>query len=196
MSMTYASSPTRSEGWIQRLNSEGHHIALWLYMVIVFGHWVEHLAQVYQVYIMGWQAAEAGGALGLVAPGLAQSEFLHTGYNTFLLAGIILLRPGFVGRGRFWWNVALLVQGWHFFEHLLLQIQWLSGIYLFGAQQQTSIFQLWFPRVELHFVYNLLVFLPMVIGMFYHHYPPSGDRSLQQCLCGQTADVKKVLIRR
>ena len=48
---------------------------------------------------------------------------------------------------------------------MLLQVQWLSGIYLFGAAQQTSILQLWIPRVELHFLYNTLVFFPMLMGL-------------------------------
>jgi hypothetical protein len=43
--------------------------------------------------------------------------------------------------------------------------QYLTGYYLFGAPHQISILQLWFPRAELHFVYNLLVFIPMVIAV-------------------------------
>jgi hypothetical protein len=157
-------------GWMRRIQ-EHHEIALWLYMVIVFGHWVEHVAQVYQVYIMGWLPKEAGGALGLWFPKLAEAEVLHFTYNLFLLTGIILLRSGFRNRARTFWNLALIAQGWHFFEHTLLQIQWLTGYYLFGASEQIGIGQLWLPRVELHFLYNLIVFIPMVIGMVYYLYP-------------------------
>jgi hypothetical protein len=48
---------------------------------------------------------------------------------------------------------------------MLLQVQWLTGVYLFGASQQMGIGQLWFPRLELHFVYNMVVFLPTVIAV-------------------------------
>ena len=70
---------------------------------------------------------------------------------------------------------ALIAQIWHFFEHVLLQAQWLAGVYLFGAAQQISIGQLWFPRPELHFVYNLIVFVPLVIAMIHHFNPPVDE---------------------
>lgn len=154
--------------WQRQLAGPWHSRVLSLYMVIVFGHWAEHIAQAYQVFVLGWARPEAGGVLGLWFPELAASEILHFVYNLSLLAGLVLLRHGFRGRARTWWTVATAVQGWHFFEHLLLQVQWLTGFYLFGAAQQTSILQLWVPRVELHFLYNTLVFLPMVIGMYRH----------------------------
>lgn len=173
---------SRSRMMIARLNGRFHEVALWLFMAIVFLHWVEHLAQVYQVYLLGWLPSEAGGFLGLYLPQLAQSEVLHTLYNTSILVPMLLLLPAFVGRARRWWLLATAIQSWHFFEHALLQIQWLTGIFLFDAPQQTSILQLWFPRVELHFFYNLAVFLPLVVGLFYHLYPPPGEKPAP-CTC-------------
>jgi len=35
--------------------------------------------------------------------------------------------------------------------------------------------QLVFPRVELHLFYNAVVFVPMVIGMYYHMFPLEGE---------------------
>jgi hypothetical protein len=160
----------------QRLNGPLHKRALWLFMVIVFFHWVEHVAQIYQIYIWGWTPKQAGGGLGLVFPSLVDSEVLHTSYNLLLWSGVFLLRAGFQGTARRWWMVALAAQSWHFFEHILLQVQWMTGYYLFGASQQISILQPWFPRPELHFAYNLIVFVPLMLGMFYHFSPP-GDRS-------------------
>lgn len=141
-----------------------HALALWLYMVLVLGHWSEHVMQIYQVYILGWLPKQAGGILGLWYPWLAAAEILHFVYNGLQLAGLVALRPGIRGRARPWWNVALGAQVWHFFEHLLLQLQWLTGIYLFGASQQMGIGQLLLPRLELHFLYNLVVFLPTVVA--------------------------------
>jgi hypothetical protein len=47
----------------------------------------------------------------------------------------------------------------------------------------TSLIQLWIPRVELHLFYNTIVFIPMVIGMYYHLFPPAAERSTFQCTC-------------
>jgi len=46
-----------------------------------------------------------------------------------------------------------------------------------------SILQLWFPRVELHLAYNTIVFIPMAIGMYYHMFPPAGERQRAKCTC-------------
>lgn len=159
----YASTTTNS--WLQQLNGVWHERALTAYMLIVFAHWAEHIAQAYQVFVLEWHRADAGGVLGLWFPQLASSEVLHFVYNLGLLLGLVILRAGFRGQARSWWTVALVVQGWHFFEHLLLQVQWLTGFYLFGAPEQTSVLQLWLPRVELHFLYNSVVFLPMLVAL-------------------------------
>ncbi len=161
------SQPMRlSHSWLQQLNHAWHGRVLSVYMLIVFGHWAEHIAQAYQVYLLGWRPAEAGGVLGLWFPALAQSEILHFVYNLALLLGLIGLREGFRGRARSWWTAALVFQGWHFFEHFLLQLQWLTGFYFFGASQQTSLLQIWLPRVELHLLYNSIVFAPMVVALY------------------------------
>lgn len=52
---------------------------------------------------------------------------------------------------------ALVFQGWHFSEHVSLQVQYLTGHYLFGAIKRTSVLLL--LRLELHFVHNLLVLM-------------------------------------
>ncbi|MFW6096999.1 MAG: hypothetical protein ACOC9Z_02935 [Chloroflexota bacterium] len=168
---------------MDRINKDWHEPALWLYMVVVFGHWLEHIIQAYQVFILGWARPDAGGVLGLWFPALASSELLHFAYNLLLFVGLWALRPAFRGRSRLFWNVALALQGWHFVEHLLLQLQWLSGYYLFGASQQMGIGQLWLPRVELHFLYNSIVFIPMVLGLFYHLYPPQSGSGRAPCSC-------------
>ena len=168
---------TGISAWIQSLNGPLHRRSLWLFMIIVLGHWLEHLTQVYQVYVLGWLPKAAGGALGLWFPGLSSAEVLHFTYNLLLWGGILLLQPGFHGPARRWWNGALVAQSWHFFEHFLLQVQWLTGFYLFGASKQMGIGELWFPRVELHFTYNLIVFVPLVIGMFIYFHPPNAPKS-------------------
>ena len=166
VSQTGQQASIRDSTWLDHLNGACHTRALTAYMLIVFGHWAEHIAQAYQVFVLEWHRPDAGGILGLWFPALASSEILHFAYNLGLLVGLIVLLPGFRGHARTWWMVALIIQGWHFFEHLLLQIQWLTGWYLFGAEQQISLLQPLIPRVELHFLYNTVVFIPMVVAMF------------------------------
>lgn len=171
-----ANQQTERRSWLAQINGQWHERVLWLYMVIVLGHWSEHLLQIYQIYVLGWLPKEAGGVLGVWFPALVTSEVLHFTYNLFLWGGILLLRPGFRGQARQWWNGALALQSWHFFEHALLQVQWLTGIYLFGASKQMGIGELWFPRVELHFMYNLIVFVPMIVGVILY-FRPSTDQN-------------------
>lgn len=169
------------------LNTKHHKAALYAFMFIVIAHWVEHLAQAYQIYVLGWPRPEAGGALGLVFPWLVTSEWLHYGFAVFMLVGFVMLRHGFVGRARTWWNVAMWIQVWHHFEHLLLLLQALSGAHLLGKPQITSIAQLVFPRVELHLFYNAIVFAPMVVAMVLHMRPTPQERSQMRCDCAVTA---------
>ena len=51
--------------FFEKLNTRWHERALQLFMVIVLGHWAEHLVQAYQIYVMHWPRAKALGLLGL-----------------------------------------------------------------------------------------------------------------------------------
>lgn len=167
----------------QRLNTVWHERALQLFMVVVLAHWAEHLTQAFQIYALGWPPPQARGVLGLWYPWLIKSEMLHYGYAVVMLFGIWLLRPGFLGASRPWWTAALAIQFWHHIEHALLQGQALFHHNLFGSPVPTSIAQLWIPRVELHLIYNTIVFIPMVIAMYYHMFPPQEEAAHMGCSC-------------
>jgi hypothetical protein len=167
----------------QSLNSVWHERALQFFMVIVLAHWAEHLAQAFQIYALGWPVPESRGVLGLWYPWLVKSEVMHYGYALIMLVGLWVLRPGFVGLSRTWWTVALGIQFWHHIEHGLLQALAIAGQNLFNSPVPTSIAQLWIPRVELHLIYNTIVFIPMVIGMYYHMVPPQEEAVQMQCSC-------------
>jgi hypothetical protein len=122
--------------------------------------------------------------LGLVFPQLIKSEALHYGYAVVMLIGLWVLRSGFTGKAdRFWWTTALVIQFFHHFEHGILQVQAIVGHNLFGRPVPTSLVQLWVPRVELHLFYNTIVFVPMVIGMYYHLFPPADETARPKCSC-------------
>ena len=123
---------------------------------------------------------------GLCYPWLIKSEVLHYGYALVMLAGLWLLRPGFTGvRDRRWWTIALgdPVLPSHR-ARAAASCRRSLGHNLFGRPVPTSIVQLWVPRVELHLFYNTIVFIPMVIAMYYHMFPPAErDAPKLQCTC-------------
>ncbi|MFL6256928.1 MAG: hypothetical protein ACJ74T_18120 [Pyrinomonadaceae bacterium] len=178
---------TRADGTglHDKLNSRWHERALQLFMLVVLGHWAEHLAQAVQIYALGWPRPQAGGVLGLWYPWLVGSEVLHYGYAVVMLIGIWVLRKGFTGVSRKWWTVALVIQFWHHIEHALLQGQVLFHHNILGSPIPLSFLQIAFPtsRVEIHLFYNAVVFIPMMVGMYYHMFPPAAEDANPACSC-------------
>ena len=187
--MSAAAHPARMEAvadssFYQKLNTVWHRRALYLFTFIVLAHWAEHLTQAYQIYVLGWARPAAGGFLGQLFPWLVSSEVLHYVYAIVMLVGIWTLRKGFIGTSRTWWTIALVIQFWHHIEHAVLQWQALTQHYWFGSPVPVSFLQMVFPkaRVEIHLFYNAVVFMPMLITMYYHMFPPRGEEAAA-CSC-------------
>lgn len=178
----------------QKLNSVWHKRALNVFMFIVLAHWAEHLAQTFQIYVLAWPRPSSNGVLGLFFPWLVSSELLHYGYAIVMLVGIWLLRKGFTGTSRKWWTIALVIQFWHHIEHAVLQWQAITQHYWFGSPVPVSFLQLLLPkfRPEIHLFYNAIVFIPMVIGMYYHMFPPKAEESAA-CNCAVRRESIPVL---
>ncbi|MEH0820209.1 MULTISPECIES: hypothetical protein [Micromonospora] len=172
-----------SNRFIGALNGRHHRTALSAFMVVVLAHWAEHLVQAYQIWVLGRPRPQARGVLGEFYPWLVTSEVMHYGYALLMLVGLFLLRPGFAGRSRTWWTVALALQFWHHIEHLLLLIQAQTGHFLFGNAVPTSLLQVVYPRVELHLFYNSVVFIPMVVAMYRHLRPSAAEEQAMVCTC-------------
>jgi hypothetical protein len=175
----------RATSFSERLNTSWHQLALQLFMVVVLFHWVEHLVQAYQVFVLHWSRAMSMGFVGMYYPWLMKTEVLHYGFAVIMLVGLWTLRRGFTGRSHIWWMIAFGIQFWHHIEHGLLFYQALSHHYLFGGTVPTSIGQIWIPRIELHLFYNAIVFTPMVIAMYYHMYPPATEVPNIACTCAR-----------
>jgi hypothetical protein len=190
--MTENIASTKRTGLLARLNGVNHRTALNVFMVIVLAHWAEHLVQAYQIWVLGRPRPQARGVLGQFFPYLVTSEWLHYGYALVMLVFLFALRPGFVGRARTWWTVALAIQFWHHIEHLLLLIQAQTHTPFFGQKVPTSVLQLVFPRVELHLFYNSIVFIPMVIGMVLHLRPNAHEREHMACSCVPSYSTRAV----
>ncbi|MEV6446259.1 hypothetical protein [Amycolatopsis sp. NPDC051716] len=175
---------TRPGGFLAGLNSRHHHQALAVFMAVVIAHWAEHIVQAVQIYALGWPVARARGVLGMPFPWLISQEWLHYGYALVMLVFLWVLRHGFAGRSRQWWNLALAIQFWHHIEHLLLFIQAQSGWRLAGQKVPTSIIQLLVPRVELHLFYNTIVTIPMIVAVILHRRASAAEHELTGCVCG------------
>ena len=184
----YGESPT----FYEKLNSVWHERALQIFMVIVLAHWGEHLVQAYQIYVMHWPRPKAGGILGLWYPWLISSEWLHYGYAIVMLVGIWVLRKGFTGLALKWWTVSLVIQFWHHIEHLLLLTQAIQHHNFWNKPVPFSVLQLVIPRVELHLFYNAIVFVPMVIGMYYHMFPPENEARTAKCTCAWRPTAEEI----
>jgi hypothetical protein len=172
-----------SSGFVESLNTRYHKLALQLFMVIVLFHWAEHIIQAYQFYGLHWSRQASMGLLGMYYPWLMKTETLHYGFAVVMLIGLWVLRKGFTGTSYKWWMASFWLQFWHHFEHFLLFYQANTHHYFFGGTVPTSIGQIWIPRIELHLFYNTIVFIPMVVGMYYHVYPPARDAVRMVCTC-------------
>jgi hypothetical protein len=167
----------------ESLNTRWHKVALQFFMAIVLFHWAEHIVQAYQFFVLHWPRPMSMGLLGMYYPWLMTSEALHYGFALVMLVGLWVLRKGFTGTSRTWWMVAFWIQFWHHFEHFILFYQAQTHRFWFGGAVPTSIGQIWIPRIELHLIYNALVFVPMVVAMYYHVYPPARDAVKATCTC-------------
>src|SRR6266542_3743753 len=160
---------------LDKLNSTWHENALLAFLAVVIAHLSEHAVQAVQIFALGWPRPDSRGIFGEWFPWLVTSETLHYVYAVITLAGLAVLLPAFTGRARFFWQLALVFQFWHHFEHALLLSQRIVGHPFFGQGVPTSVLQLYFPRVELHLFYNGIVFVPMVIAFILHMYPPHWE---------------------
>jgi hypothetical protein len=170
-------------GPLDALNRRHHKSALTVFMIIVVAHWSEHIVQAIQIWVLGWKISDARGVLGMPFPWLISSEWLHYGYALVMLIALWILRKGFAGRSRQWWNLALGIQFWHHFEHLLLFVQAQSGWRLTGGGAPSSLMQLLVPRVELHLFYNTIVTIPMIVAVVLHRRASAAERARTGCTC-------------
>lgn len=127
-----------------------------IFKFIVLFHFLEHSTQIYQLYFLHWSRPDSLGILGLLYPFLIKSELLHLSYAIYMLGGLYYFKSKIKNH---FWNLATNLQSLHLIEHLILMFQFLLGF------KPTGIGGLWFPRIELHFFYNLIVLIPMLIAI-------------------------------
>jgi hypothetical protein len=178
---------------IRSLNGRWHKRAMQIFMLVILIHLSEHLAQVFQLWVLGWQRKDCMGLLGLAYPWMMKSEGLHYGHALFMLLGLAALRPAIViGQALLWWDLSFAIQFWHHLEHALLFGQAIVHNNFADFAAPVSIAQLvaqyssgqpftgqpWLPRIELHLFYNLIVLIPMLVALYYHRFPPTRRESV------------------
>lgn len=151
-------------GW-RSLNTVWHRTALTVLTVFLAACLTEKLAQVSERYLLGFPEAYARGLLGYAFPWLARSVWLDHVCALMMLAGLVVLRFAFTGRGHWWWTAALVVQLWQHFEYLVA---------LAGAGAVPG---------GMHILYNVAGFALMVIAMICHRRPDGGERPGIRCTC-------------
>lgn len=192
MTQTQVVSLEKRDSLLRTLNTRWHERALYIFGAIVFLHWMEHIVQAWQIWVMGYKRPAARGVLGQFFPSLIKTEWLHFGYAVVMLAFLGLLLPGFKGRSRAFWGIAFAIQIWHMIEHSVLFYQAQAHHNWWHSKVPVSFLQHWWfqgTRVELHLFYNSIVTIPMLVGLFFHMYPPSRERvkNKAECTCARPA---------
>ncbi len=148
--------------WIAR-----HYSWLALFALLVIGqtgHFFEHVAQMVQIHILGLKGAAARGIIGPL-----DIEWVHFIWNTWVLIAVLVLLHRF--RTNPWlWPTALLAS-WHEIEHVFIMSVYLTtgragtpGLLSQGGAIGGG---LPLARADLHFLYNLLETIPLLVAFFY-----------------------------
>ena len=167
----------------ERINGPWHGRALLILFALILFHMFEHVVQVVQTYFLGVDRMDALGLLGVWMAELIRGESVHFSFAVYTWSAIFLTGGAAVGMARSFGLIALAVQSWHLVEHSSLIFQRATDSFFFGASEPTSLAQLLIPRVELHFMYNGVVFSAIVIALLLHAYPPRGERARSRCAC-------------
>jgi hypothetical protein len=148
------------------------------------GHFLEHVAQMVQIHLMGRSGPGARGVFGQL-----DVEWVHFVWNTWVLAAVVLLVVRF--RCNLWLWTSLLFAAWHEIEHAYLLAVYLDtgraggpgllaeGGRLFGGLPLT--------RPDLHFLYNLIETIPLLVAFAveFRRARPDGRASAPSLLSGR-----------
>lgn len=144
-----------------------HHSWLALFYVLVIsqvGHFFEHVAQMIQIHLFGLPAQLALGIFGAL-----NIEWVHFVFNTWVFGAATLMIYFF--RANPWLRVAVVATVWHEIEHVFIMATYLStgkagtpGLLAAGGAIGGG---LPLTRPDLHFLYNLVQTIPLVVAFAY-----------------------------
>lgn len=144
-----------------------HYDRLALFYILVLsqvGHFFEHVAQMVQIHLLGLSGLNARGIFGTL-----DIEWVHFVFNSWVIIAASILVAWF--RRNPWLWATLVIAGWHEVEHVSIMATYLTtgkagspGLLsrggLIGGGLPIS-------RPDLHFLYNLVETIPLVIALGY-----------------------------
>lgn len=149
-------------------------------------HFVEHIIQLFQVYVFRVPEDQALGALGAVFELHGTEEWLHLVFNLALLTALLWFRP-FVRHELGVWTrsyraylfLGVGVEMWHVIEHLVVTGNMIANG---GGCPCPGILDRIVPENILHFGYNIAALtglaagvVPILVAAVRHR--PAGVRS-------------------
>jgi len=140
-------------------------LAFFFILVVTQGaHVLEHVAQMVQIHLLGLSGLQARGIFGML-----DIEWVHFIWNSWVLACTVLLV--FLFRKNPWLWVLLVISVWHEIEHVYIMSVFLRtghpgapGLLASGGAIGGG---LPLSRPDLHFYYNLLEELVLIIAYLY-----------------------------
>jgi hypothetical protein len=147
---------------LARVDRQYQWLALFYALVVTqTAHLLEHVAQMIQIHLLGLSGPDARGIFGAL-----DIEWVHFVWNSWVLLAVLVLLGPF-GRNR-WLQLALLLSGWHAIEHAYIFSVYLatglSGTPGLLSQGGALAGGLPITRPDLHFLYNLIETVPLVLG--------------------------------
>ena len=140
-------------------------LAFFFILVVTQGaHFLEHVAQMVQIHLLGLSGLQARGILGML-----DLEWVHFIWNSWVLLCAVLLV--FLFRKNPWLWVLLVISVWHEIEHVYIMSVFLRtghpgapGLLASGGAIGGG---LPLSRPDLHFFYNLLEELVLIMAYLY-----------------------------
>ena len=140
-------------------------LAFFFILVVTQGaHLLEHVAQMVQIHLLGLSGLQARGIFGML-----DIEWVHFIWNSWVLLFAVLLV--FLFRKNPWLWALLLISTWHEIEHVYIMSVFLRtnhvgspGLLASGGALGGG---LPLSRPDLHFYYNLLEELILIIAYLY-----------------------------
>ena len=149
-----------------RWNFRRQHWLVLFYVLLVTqtGHFLEHVAQMIQIHLLGLQGAQAQGVFGML-----NIEWVHFVWNTWVLIAAVVLLVRYCGNTWLWFTT--LFAAWHAIEHAYIVWIYLRtgvpgtpGLLSLGGAIQGG---LPIARPDLHFLYNLIETAPLAVAFFW-----------------------------
>jgi hypothetical protein len=152
-------------------------LAFWFMTAVIAiqgGHVVEHVIQLFQVFVFGVPEQDALGLLGYVLQFNGTEEWLHLGYNLFYLLALYAMilplwrvTPAVVPTWAFWFFIvaSVWIETWHGVEHGVI----ISNVIANGSCPCPGIgdVALGLSDTILHFFYNVLAYVGVVCAYIF-----------------------------